>query len=158
MDGQLSGAEVPPSVPPVPPVSGPTPMLDVVRRFLAGHDIAAERVEGETILRMEGTGANGEWTLWIQTREDEGLCLVWSSWPQAVPEDRRVAVMELVTRINPDLAVGAFELDLDRGQLSLRTSIDVTGDRLTEALVARLVGANVETFDDHLPALLDAIG
>ncbi len=78
---------------------------------------------------------------------------MWSSYGEGVPEERRPAMMELLTRINPDVAVGAFELDLDRGNVSFRTSIDVTGDRLTDALLERLIGANVGAFDDYLPAI-----
>lgn len=137
---------------------GSTPLLDVVQRYFTSHGVPTERIEDETILRLEGTGEHGEWTLWVHTREDEGVCVVWSAWPEEVPEGRRPAVMELLTRRNPDLAVGAFEMDLDRGAVSFRTSIDVTGDRLSEALVARLVGANVEAFDDLLPALQAVIG
>ncbi len=125
----------------------------MVRRWLADHELQSTPVAGQTVLRLDGEGANGSWILWIETREDDDLCIVWSSWPQEIPLERRGAVMELVTRVNTDIQVGAFELDLSRGQLSFRTSLDVTDDRLSEALLARLVGANVETFDDYLPAL-----
>jgi hypothetical protein len=133
------------------------PLLTIARTWFAEHGMAATGVDDATVLRLDGDGFNGSWVLWLETREDEGIVLVWSSWPEAVPAERRRAVMELLTRLNTDIAVGAFEMDLDRGQVSFRTSIDVTDDRLSGALLSRLVGANVEVFDDWLPALQSVI-
>ena len=132
---------------------GRSPLIDVVENFFNERELPFERIEDQTIFKAVGTGANGDWTVWIEVREDDGLVLVWSSYQDGVPEARRPAMMELITRINPDVAVGAFELDLDRGNLSFRTSIDVTGDRFTDALLERLIGANVGEFDDYLPAI-----
>ena len=132
---------------------GGSPLIDVVENFFNERELPFERVEDQTIFKAEGTGANGDWTVWIEVREDDGIVLAWSSYQGGVPEERRPAMMELITRINPDVAVGAFEFDLDDGNLSFRTSIDVTGDRLTDALLERLIGANVGEFDDYLPAI-----
>lgn len=128
-------------------------LLDVVAKFFADRELPVERVEGADVFKADGSGENGDWSVWIEVREEEGICLVWSSYSGGVPEPRRAAMMELITRINPDVAVGAFELDLDRGNLSFRTSIDVTGDRLNDALLEQLIGANVGTFDDYLPVI-----
>jgi hypothetical protein len=132
---------------------GGTPLIDVVENFFNERELPFERIEDQSIVKAVGSGANGDWTVWIELREDDGLVLVWSSYADEVPEARRPTMMELLTRINPDVAVGAFEFDLDRGSVSFRTSIDVTGDRLTDALLERLIGANVGEFDDYLPAI-----
>ncbi|MEY2420284.1 MAG: hypothetical protein QOI95_351 [Acidimicrobiaceae bacterium] len=130
-----------------------TALLDVVMKFFRERDVPIEQLEDTTVFRGVGDGANGSWTLWVEVREDDELCLVWSSYSEAVDEARRPAVMELITRVNPDIEVGAFEMDLDRGNVSFKTSIDVTGDRLSEALFERLIGHNVQSFDDYLPAI-----
>jgi hypothetical protein len=128
-------------------------LIDVVEKFFADRGLPVERVEGVDVFKADGSGENGDWTVWIDVREEDGICIVWSSYGGGVPEPRRAAMMELVTRINPDVPVGAFELDLERGNLSFRTSIDVTGDRLNDALLEQLIGANVGAFDDYLPAI-----
>lgn len=129
------------------------PIFDVAYGWLVEQGMQPTRIDGETVMRLDGDGRNGSWVLWIETREADSLVRVFSSWPEAVPEDRRRAVAELVTRINPDLPVGAFELDQERGQVSFRTGVDLGGDPLTAGVLSRLVGGNVQTFDDHLPAL-----
>ncbi|MEY2403488.1 MAG: hypothetical protein QOD38_1039, partial [Acidimicrobiaceae bacterium] len=95
-------------------------LIDVVESFFNERELPFERVEDQTIVKAVGSGANGDWTVWIEAREDDGIVLVWSSYAEGVPEERRPAMMELITRINPDVAVGAFELDLDRGNVSFR--------------------------------------
>lgn len=142
---------------PAPPDDGDAPLLAACRAWFAAREMPAARVEDATVLRLEGEGANGSWVLWLETREADRVVIVWSAWPETVPEERRRAVMELVTRLNPDIAVGAYELDLDRGQVSVRTSIELGDAPLHDDLVAGLVGANVEVFDEHLPALLAVV-
>ncbi|MDQ1713566.1 MAG: hypothetical protein QOE45_3016 [Frankiaceae bacterium] len=140
-----------------PAPAGDAPLLDACRAWFAARDMQASRVEGATVLRLAGDGTNGSWTLWLETRETDRVVIVWSAWPDTVPEERRRAVMELVTRLNPDIAVGAYELDLDRGQVSVRTSVELGDAPLHDDLIAGLVGANVEVFDTHLPALLAVV-
>lgn len=52
-----------------------------------------------------------------------------------VPEDRRLALAEFLTRANYGLFIGNFEMDWQDGEVRYKTSIDVAGDRLSTALV-----------------------
>jgi hypothetical protein len=73
---------------------------------------------------------------------------------EKVPADRRPAVMELITRINVELAVSWFELDLDHGSVSARSGLDFEGIRPTDdALVENAFYAAERTLDRFLPAL-----
>jgi hypothetical protein len=131
-----------------------TPLFDAVTAYLLARDLDAEPVEGEgTVVRLDGSGAHGDWALWISTDEPTERCVVYSTAEFVVPAERRREMLELCSRINITLAIGNFELDVDTGQVAFRTGIDVEGDRLSEALLAQLVAANVEAFDAFLPAL-----
>lgn len=128
-------------------------LVETARSWLVDRGFDPRLVEGSTILRLEDEGDNGSWVLWVETLEDEGVVRVFSSWPHEVPPERRQAVMELVTRANPGLTVGSLDLDLDRGQVSLRTALDLGGEPLTPGLLEGLVRTNVTAFDDFLPRL-----
>jgi hypothetical protein len=130
-----------------------TPLFDTVKAFLGAHGFDGTFSGDDTVVHLDGNGANGSWLLWITTDEPTERCVVYSTAKFMVPQDRRVPVLELISRINIGLAVGNFELDVDSGQVSFRTSVDVEGDRLTPALLSQLVAANVEAFDAYLPAL-----
>jgi hypothetical protein len=47
----------------------------------------------------------------------------YSVWPEQVPDDRLVATAEFVTRANTDLYTSAFELDLDKQIISVRSAV-----------------------------------
>jgi hypothetical protein len=65
----------------------------------------------------------------------------------AMPENRSV-VLELVARTNWRLLTGAFQLDLDTGEVLFRTMVFLShGGELTEELCRGLVYSNVLTVD-----------
>ena len=51
------------------------------------------------------------------------------------------------------LLIGNFEMDMSDGEVRFKTSIDVEGDRLSTALLRRLVDLNLEMMDKYLPGL-----
>src|SRR5262249_5359415 len=79
--------------------------------------------------------------------------LFYSVLPDAVPEDRRVAVAELLTRANAALHIGSFEMTFADGEVRFRASIDVSRATLTPGLIDPLVRASWVLVDQHLPAV-----
>lgn len=55
------------------------------------------------------------------------------------------------------MMIGNFELDFADGEIRYKISIDVEGDRLSAALIQRLVYANVSMMDEYLPGILSVI-
>ncbi len=51
------------------------------------------------------------------------------------------------------MTISNFELDFNDGEIRYKTSIDVEGDRLTSALIQRLVYTNVAMMDEYLPGI-----
>lgn len=104
-------------------------------------------------LQSEFEGEDDTWMCYALALEDADQALFYSVYPEAVPQDRRGAVAETITRINFDLPIGNFELGLDTGELRMKTSIDVDGDEISVPLVRNLVTANVVVMNRYLPAL-----
>ena len=82
---------------------------------------------------------------------DQVIC--YSILDEPVPAHRLDAAMRLATLANNRLAIGSFELDLANGEWAFRTSIDVEGDRLSEALFRQLADANLAQFDRYHAAI-----
>jgi hypothetical protein len=55
------------------------------------------------------------------------------------------------------MTIGSFELDFTDGEISYKTTIDVEGNRLTSALIKRVVYANVTMMDKYLPGIMSVI-
>ena len=68
-----------------------------------------------------------------------------------------MAVAESLTRANSGMIIGNFELNFTDGEISYKTSIDVEGDRLSFALIKRLVYANVTMMDEYWPGMMSVI-
>jgi hypothetical protein len=132
-------------------------LYDVLRDFLAEGWELLERPEDGAIL-FPVAGQSGAWTTIAQARETERQAFFYSVLREHVPEDRRGEAATLLARLNWGLPLGAFELDLDDGQVRFRTSIDVGEAELTPALLKPLLIANLTLMDHHLPAILDVVG
>lgn len=67
------------------------------------------------------------------------------------------AIGKFINRANYSIIIGNFELNFADGEIRYKTSIDVEGDRLTSALIKRLVYANVTMMDEYLPGIKSVI-
>ncbi len=132
-------------------------ILDKVVDFFEQDAWPFTRVEEWSAIRTGFKGESGEWICFARARKEEAQCLFYSVCPANVPEERRPAMAELLTRINYGLLIGNFEMDFADGEVRYKTSIDVEGDRLSVALVKNMVYANVLTMDWYLPAVMSVI-
>lgn len=132
-------------------------ILETVVDFFERDAWPFTHVEDWTAVRTGFKGDNGEWSCYAQAREEQAQCLFYSICPINVPEEKRPAMAELLTRANYGLFIGNFELDFSDGEVRYKTSVDVEGDSLSTALVRNLVYANVLTMDRYLPAVMSVI-
>ena len=56
---------------------------------------------------------------------------------------------ELIARINYDLAIGVFDLNMDDGKMSYAVSIDLMDGALTKSMLERMVGVNMKIIDEY---------
>ncbi|WP_017305105.1 YbjN domain-containing protein [Spirulina subsalsa] len=85
----------------------------------------------------------GKWMVFFVAHESQKQILVYSVYPQKVPEAQRSTMAEFITGLNYYLLMGNFEMDLGDGELRYRTSLDckdspVTLPQLQQVLVTNL--------------------
>jgi hypothetical protein len=103
-------------------------------RHLAGLNWKYHRYPEKPVLYSGFNGDNVQWDFSLYARETSPghfLLGVNSFIPTKTPADHRTVIMELLTRINFDLAVGCFELDLADGEIRFRTSIILPAPNLS---------------------------
>ena len=139
----------------------PTPkgrkILEKMVKFFQEDDWPFNQIEGEPVLQMAFQGENGQWICYARARDEQEQLAFYSVCPVNAPEDKRLAVAELLTRANSGMVIGNFELDFADGQIRYKTSIDVEGDSLSSALIKRLVYANITMMDEYLPGIMSVI-
>lgn len=74
-----------------------------------------------------------------------------------VPEGRRPAVAEFLTRVNLGLVSGNFEMDWADGEVRFKTGIELTCLTPTIELIAALIQPNLSAVNRYLPGLMMVI-
>jgi hypothetical protein len=132
-------------------------MFDQLINFFTNDDWSFTRLQGQPILYTAIQGEHGEWNCYAHMREAQAQFVFYSICPIATPEDKRLAIAEFITRANSGMILGNFELDFEDGEIRYKTSIDVTDDYLSHALIEQLVYANVSMMDAYLPGIRSVI-
>jgi len=129
-------------------------ILDALEAWFTEDDWKFTKMEDRTVLRMGFSGDDGQWTCYAQAREPQQQFVFYSVAPAKVPEERRLHVMEAITRANYGMIIGNFEIDLGDGEIRYKTSVDFENATIDNAVIRHLVYANVLTMDKYLKALL----
>jgi hypothetical protein len=122
--------------------------------FFTEDDWQFTKLQGESSLSLRFQGENGTWNCYARAREEQQQFVFYSLCPIATPEGKRMAIAHFLTLANYGTLIGNFELDFTDGEIRYKTSIDVEGDRLTPALIKRLIYTNVAMMDQYLPGIL----
>ena len=117
----------------------PAPPAEIIARVAERHDLVLEDL-GDGLYRAH----TARWPVLV--RLAEGRCAVYSVHPRLVPPERRAGAAAWIAATNYELLIGAFEMDVDDGEVRFRTSIDTTGDCLSDALFDRLLLGNLAAF------------
>jgi hypothetical protein len=134
-------------------ITAPDTLIATLLKFFTDDDWQFTKLQGESTLRTAFQGSNGEWLCYAKAREDQQQFIFYSLCPIVAAEDKRNAIAQFLTLANYGMTIGNFELDYSDGEIRYKTSIDVEGDRLTPALIKRLVYTNVLMMDEYLPGI-----
>jgi hypothetical protein len=132
-------------------------LLEQLIDFFQGEEWEYQLLDSRNILRLSFSGEAGHWPCYAQARESQQQIVVYSICPLRVPEERRAAMAEFLTRANYGLVVGNFELDYEDGEVRYKTSLDVEDCTATRELLRHIVYANVTAMDRYLPGILVVI-
>lgn len=125
-------------------------ILDRVAEFLTTSVSVAEDDQG---LRWTHSDGAETWTVSVETRERLQQLMFYSTLGFEVPDARRAAVAEFITRANSGLIIGNFEMNFHDGVVRFKTSVDVEGTEVTAALCKPLLEANVAMMTTYVPGL-----
>lgn len=128
-------------------------LLETMTAYFRDQQWTFEQAVDRPVLRLPLQKGADTWMCYAEAHEERHRAVFYTVAPVTVPVDDRPAIAELITRANYGLAVGNFELDYADGELRYKTSIDVTGDRLSPALMHQLVLVNVRVMNHYLPAV-----
>jgi hypothetical protein len=112
-----------------------------------------ELVDGKEAMIEFKYSDNVVWSCFAYTRENQKQFVFYSIRFDDVPISSINAVNEFITRVNYGLAIGNFELNLDKGTVRFKTSFDFDKTEPTEDLIAPIIYSNITIMGNFLPAL-----
>lgn len=123
-------------------------------RFFEEDDWHVMPMEGKPALLMNFSGENGRWRCYAHARDGQHQFVFYSALSTYVPQNRRVAMSDFITRANYGMIVGNFEMDMDDGEVRFKTIIDTADAPLTVQQIKLHVYVNVITMDRYLPGVM----
>jgi hypothetical protein len=128
-----------------------------VKKMLEKEGIEPSSSGDPPALGFSVQGDAGEWACFVRIDEEREVIAFYSLCPLTAEPKHRAAVHEFLTRANWGLALGNFELDLDDGEIRVKTSMDLEGTKPTAAvltaLLKKLLYSNVAVMDLFLPGI-----
>ena len=148
---------------PEPPTPGSQPEFteETVLGFFARHldelKWQYHRYNGQPVLFCGFNGVDALWdfNMVARAKNDGQFLLAISSFiPNKARPDRRVAVAEMLSRINWELTMGCFEMNHADGEIRFRTSVMLPGADITDGIVKHLLGSNLAIVDERIHQIM----
>jgi hypothetical protein len=128
-------------------------LFSILTDFFTQNDWTFTKLSGDLALHTTFQGENATWACYAKVREAPQQFVFYSICPIAIPKTKRNKIAQFLTLANYGTLIGNFELDYNDGEIRYKTSIDVEGDRLTPALIHRLVYTNITMMDEYIPGI-----
>jgi hypothetical protein len=122
-----------------------------------GWHVAPDTFDGLPCIRTRFNGTDEAWDCRVRPYDPFGQLAFESILPVAAPPEHRDAVTALIVRTNWRLLTGAYQLDVETGELVFRTMLFLPdGAELSTELCRGLVYSNVLTVDRCLAQFVKA--
>ena len=122
------------------PESAPKSLFEQVGIWLEANDwrYSENTEKGYYSLQIECDPGSVRMIIDTDEKEGSNFLLAYVLYPVRVPEARRQAVMELITRANYKMTLGNFEMDFADGEIRFRMSLDLVGQDFTDDSIERV--------------------
>lgn len=164
----LTSSEVSPEVsaPPSPsPTPGPmtaiaaapTTSIEAILVHLAERGWRYSQDGDQKTVFYQAAGVRASYPGFATADEGAGLTWLYVQLPVRVPEHRRAAAVELLTRANHGLPVGNFEFDYGDGEVRFKTVADSSEGCFSAAAAGRLLHHALQACDRYHDPLMQVI-
>jgi len=136
-----------------------TKISDVIRLMFEEEETTYEMEEfpeergAKFGAQFQGEHVNLKLRGWI----DEQQLEIYTHYPNTVPDSKKLAVVESMTRINATIWFGSFEMDFLNGTIYVRTNIPLVDGLPSTNLVKTVLYKNLYIADEFYPLLMKVI-
>jgi hypothetical protein len=132
-------------------------MYQQILDFFKLQDWKYTEIKGKTIVMLGISGENGEFQCIADVNEVEKTLLFLSICSINVPEEKKLSMSELLTRLNFGKFLGNFEMDFEDGEIRYKTSLYFENESAQPQIIENIIMTNILAMDTSLPAILSVI-
>ena len=131
-------------------------LLETVATYLKneGWNFEKEPEDDRLVGYVNGDNATWQWLLTTLEDDENHIVRIYSNLPVNIPEGRRLAIAELITRINDSLGSGHFEMDFADGQVRCKTMLNLMDGTLTKAMFMRIFILNLTITEQNIQTIM----
>lgn len=131
-------------------------LLETVATYLQneGWNFDTEPEHDRLVGYVNGDNATWQWLLTTLEDDENHIVRIYSNLPVNIPEGRRLAIAELITRINDSLGSGHFEMDFADGQVCCKTMLNLMDGTLTKAMFMRIFMLNLTITEQNIQTIM----
>ena len=132
------------------------PIAEAVKQYLEseGWNYEINEREGLTMYGAGVTLPNGEFRTSFDADDGRERFGVYVYSAVFIPEAKRLAVAEYLTRVNYTRYLGKIEMDLDDGEIRSVATVTVEGSQLSQAMIGHLENAAHFNLNDAYPWMM----
>jgi len=132
-------------------------LINLVKDFLIEQEWQFSQIEDKGVFIFGISGKNGKFQCYADIREDESKFTFFSIFGVNTPENKKLEIAELLTRINYGSFLGNFEMDFESGEVRFKTNLFYKSIDPPLEMVAPLIITPIVTMDKYLPSIMGVI-
>lgn len=132
-------------------------MLEKIINFIKKREWRFTSIEDEPRVIISISGFNGTFQCIADARENEEQFIFFSICSVNVPDDKKLLMCELLTRLNYGSFLGNFEMDYEDGEVRYKTSICCNSLELTDNILEHIIMINIVMMDTALTGIMKLI-
>lgn len=135
-------------------------LFNQVLNYLDEHEVRYQKFEDDGVFAIPNIGGkNGYWNCLIDV-SDSHKVIIRSIFNGKAKKNRVKELMEYIIRTNDNLMIGNWDINLDSGSITYKTSAVFDAKLDSESVnlfIDSLFGINIVTFDSQMPFLMEII-
>lgn len=132
-------------------------MFQQILNIFKEHDWSFTVVPNRTIAILGINGENNNFRCIVDVKEEQQLFIIFSIFDISISEEKRSIVSDFLARVNYNIMLGNFEIDLKTNNIIYKTNFYYGDMNVTKSVLEHYIITNIVTMDKSSPILIDLL-